>query len=164
MFYTQKSAGGQGDLNFEDAIQNYPFHILRPEVANKGFNCNNNDIGLDPVPGQQKACWCDSSKTAWVNVTEVEYYLATFKAQREAYVRQQEQDAIQDQIEQARIQQEIAEQQAQADLTLLYEQQRAADAAAEQALYDEKMALLQQDAERDAKEAAAAQAKLDAAQ
>jgi len=156
MFYTQKSAGGQGDLNFEDAIQNYPFHIMTPVEANKGFNCNSDDVGLDPVPGQAKACWCDSSNTAWVNVTEVEYYLATFKAQREAYVRQQEQDAIQVQIEQARIQQEIAEQQAVNDLNLLYEQQRAADAAAEQALYDEKMGLLAADAERDAKEAAAA--------
>jgi hypothetical protein len=103
MFYTQKSEGGQADLLFEDAIQNYPFHILRPEVARKGFNCNNEFIGLDPVPGQQKSCWCDASKTAWVNVTEVEYYLATFKAQREAYVRQQELDSMQAQIEQAQL-------------------------------------------------------------
>jgi len=49
-------------------------------------------------------------------------------------------------------------------MQLLYDQQRAADAAAEQALYDEKMALLQKDAERDAREAAEAQKKLDAAQ
>ena len=164
MIYAQKSAGGQQDLLIEEAVQNYPFHILRPDVASRGFRCNNDDIGLDPVPGQQKACWCDNSKTAWFNVTEVEYYLATFKAQREAYVRQQEMDAMQAQIEQARIQQQIAEQQAQADLQLLYEQQRAADAAAEQALYDEKMALLQRDAEADQRAAAQAQKELDAAQ
>lgn len=90
MFYTQKSDGGQGDLLFEDALYNYPFHIIRPDIAAQGFNCNNEDVGLDPVPGQQKACWCDPSKTAWVNVTSIEYYLATFRAQREAYVRQQE--------------------------------------------------------------------------
>ena len=69
MFYTQKNDGGQADLLFEDAIQNYPFHILKPEVASKGFNCNNEFIGLDPVPGKAKTCWCDNQKTSWVNVT-----------------------------------------------------------------------------------------------
>jgi hypothetical protein len=69
MFYTQKSDGGQGDLLFEDALQQYPFHILTPEVASKGFTCDNDGVGLDPVPGQQKACWCDATKTAWVDVT-----------------------------------------------------------------------------------------------
>ena len=57
VFYTEKESGGV-DLNFDDAIANAYF-VMPRKKAEKGFKCNNNDMGVDPVPGYTKTCWCD---------------------------------------------------------------------------------------------------------
>jgi hypothetical protein len=67
VFYTRKS-DGTADLTFETAITDFPYEVVAmTQAKNFTYECTNDFIGVDPTPGEEKACWCDSYNNQWVN-------------------------------------------------------------------------------------------------